>query len=134
MKYLLDTDICIYLIKKQPPSIIERFCKIDNKDIALSTVSLYELKFGVENSQYFEQSNNALNQFCSSFPNILPFDLQAAEQAAKIRFNLKKQGTPIGPYDVQIAAIALSNKLTLVSNNTREFERVAGLKLDNWSS
>lgn len=130
--YLLDTDICIYLINKKPPSVIEKLMSLNSRDVALSSITLFELKFGVENSQYFEQSNSALNQFCASMSNILPFDQSAATAAAKIRFDLKMKGLPIGPYDLQIAAIALSNDLTLISNNIREFKRVNGLKLENW--
>jgi len=132
MKYLLDTDICIYLIKKQPPSVIKKLIEIDNNQVALSTVTLFELKFGVENSQYFERSNLALNEFCSSIPNIISFDGVAANYAAKIRYQLKEKGTPIGPYDVQIAAIAMSQNLILVTNNQKEFDRVDGLTIENW--
>ncbi len=132
MKYLLDTDICIYLIKKKPVSVINKLTQLANRDIALSTISLFELKFGVENSQYFEKSKLALNHFAASIPSILTFDLQAAGYAAKIRSDMKNKGTPIGPYDLLIAAIALSNDLVLVSNNVREFKRIEGLKLENW--
>lgn len=132
MKYLLDTDICIYLINKRPPSVIRKLTELDNNLVALSTVTLFELKFGVENSQYFEKSNLALNEFCSSIPNILSFNGVAANYAAKIRSKLKKKGTPIGPYDIQIAGIALSQNLILVTNNQKEFNRVDGLTIENW--
>jgi len=132
MRYLLDTDICIYLIKKKPASVINKLTRLENRDVALSTVSLFELQFGVENSQQFEKSKLALNQFVASIPSILTFNIQAAEQAAKIRSDMKNKGTPIGPYDLLIAAVALSNDLILVSNNVREFQRVEGLKLENW--
>lgn len=132
MHYLLDTDICIYLIKKKPISVIHKITQLDNRDIALSTVSLFELKFGVENSQQFEKSNLALNHFLASIPEILSFDVHAAECAAKIRSDMKNKGTPIGSYDLQIASIAISKELILVSNNVREFQRVEGLKLENW--
>ncbi len=132
MKYLLDTDICIYLIKKKPASVINKLTQIDNQEVALSSVSLFELEFGVENSHQHEKSSQALKYFIASFPSILSFDRSAATHAAKIRSDLKRKGKPIGPYDLLIAGIALSNDLILVSNNIREFQRVDGLKLDNW--
>jgi len=132
VRYLLDTDICIYLIKQKPPSVTDKLTQIDNSEVALSTVSLFELKFGVENSNQYQKSQSALNLFCSSFPIILSFDTLAASYAAKIRSALKRQGKPIGAYDLLIASIALSNDLILVSNNVREFQRVEDLKLENW--
>ncbi len=132
MRYLLDTDICIYLIKHKPPSVTDKLTQIDNSEVALSTISLFELRFGVENSNQYQKSQSALNLFCSSFPTILSFDTSAATCAAKIRSALKRKGTPIGAYDLLIASIALSNDLILVSNNVREFQRVDGLKLENW--
>jgi tRNA(fMet)-specific endonuclease VapC len=132
MKYLLDTDICIYLIKKKPSSVISKLSSLDNSEVALSTVSLFELKFGVEGSNQFQKSSSALNMFCASIPAILPFDSLAVNYAAKIRSDLKIKGTSIGPYDLLIAAIARSNDLILVSNNLREFNRVEGLRLESW--
>ena len=133
MKYLLDTDICIYLIKKKPQSVIRRLIKLPNSEVGLSTISVFELQFGVENSQSKIKSQRALNHFLDPIQHILPIDRQAAEYAASIRADLKQKGTPIGPYDVLIAAVALSKNLILVSNNTKEFQRVDGLKLENWA-
>ena len=134
MKYLLDTDICIYLIKKRPPAVIEKLSKLPNSEVALSVISLFELQFGVENSRYRDQSQQALNHFLEPIRHILPVDQQVANYAARVRANLKAKGTPVGPYDILIAAAALSHDLTLVSNNVREFKRVDGLKLENWSA
>lgn len=132
MQYLLDTDTCIYLIKNKPVSVIQRLTELPTTAVALSVVSLFELRFGVENSQHRKQSDKALNHFIESIQYILPMDERAASHAARIRADLKSKGTPIGPYDILIAAIALANNLTLVSNNIREFKRVDGLKLENW--
>ena len=133
MKYLLDTDICIYLIKKKPDSVLQKLSKLATSDVGLTVVSVFELQFGVENSQYRQQSQIALNHFLESIHEILPIDRQVANCAAKIRAELKLKGRPIGPYAILIAAAALSNDLILVSNNVREFERIAGLKLENWA-
>jgi tRNA(fMet)-specific endonuclease VapC len=134
MKYLLDTDTCIYLIKKRPVSVIQKLSKVPNSKVALSVISVFELQYGVENSQYRERSQQALNHFLEPIQNILPVDQQVAGYAAKIRAKLKVKGAPIGPYDLLIAASALSQNLTLVSNNIREFKRIDGLKLENWSN
>lgn len=132
MKYLLDTDICIYLIKTKPPSVIQRLQEIANEEVAISAVTLFELQYGVENSLRREQASKALSHFVSSIQHILPVDEPVARYAAKIRADLKRKGSPIGPYDVLIAAVALASNLILVSNNVREFERVSDLSLENW--
>ena len=132
MQYLLDTDICIYTIKKRPASVIHRLTELATSDVALSIISLFELQFGVETSQHSEQARLALDHFIAPIQYILPLDRLAINYAAKIRADLKRKGTPIGAYDLLIAAIALANDMILVSNNTREFQRVDGLKLENW--
>lgn len=132
MRYLLDTDICIYLIKSKPPSVIQRLQEVANEEVALSTVTLFELQYGVENSQHREKASKALSHFISSMHHILPVDEVVASYAAKIRADLKRKGSLIGPYDVLIAAVALASNLILVSNNVREFERVSDLSLENW--
>ncbi len=134
MKYLLDTDICIYLIKSKPTSVIQRLQEVANEEVAISTVTLFELQYGVENSQHREQASKALSHFIGSIHHVLPVDEVAAAYAAKIRADLKRKGKPIGPYDELIVAVALANDLILVSNNTREFERVNGLSLENWAT
>ena len=134
MKYLLGTDICIYLIQNKPPSVIQRLQEVANEEVAISTVTLFELQVGVENSQRREQASKALSHFIGSIHHILPVDEAAAAYAAKRRADLKRKKRPIGPYDVLIAAVALANDLILVSNNTSEFERVNGLSLENWAT
>ncbi|MGK0440292.1 MAG: tRNA(fMet)-specific endonuclease VapC [Pseudohongiellaceae bacterium] len=133
MKYLLDTDICIYLIKQKPTSVIQRLSTIPNDQVGLSAITVFELQFGVENSESKTRSQKALNHFLAPIQNILAVDQNVVVCAAKIRSDLKKIGKPIGPYDVLIAAVALSQKLILVSNNSREFQHVEGLKLENWA-
>lgn len=130
-RYLLDTNICIYLIKKHPPEVLARFQQIQIKQLHIPTITLFELYYGIEKNNSQQRNLAALENFIAPL-TIVDFTLDAAKKAAKIRCNLQKQGTPIGAYDLQIAAIALSLNMTLLTNNTREFERVNGLKLENW--
>ncbi|HBL56388.1 MAG TPA: type II toxin-antitoxin system VapC family toxin [Candidatus Lambdaproteobacteria bacterium] len=131
MRYLLDTDTCIYLIKKQSPEIIEHFKSHKISAVAVSIISYFELEYGVRNSDSVRQNKAALNKFIDSI-HLIGMDRLAADSSALIRAELKKKGTSIGPYDTFIAGIALSQNLILVSNNIREFERVEGLKIENW--
>ncbi len=129
--YLLDTNICIYLIKKHPPEVLARFQQIQLKQLHISTVTLFELYYGIEKNNSQQRNLAALKNFIAPL-TIVDFTLDAATKAAKIRSDLQKQDLPIGAYDTQVAAIALSCNMTLLTNNTREFERVNGLKLENW--
>jgi tRNA(fMet)-specific endonuclease VapC len=131
MQYLLDTNICIYLIKKRPPEVLERFQEHSPQDVGISTITLFELQYGVEKSQYRQRSNDALTKFLLPL-NLLDLDRFAAEDAAVIRAQLERKGLSIGPYDLLIAGLARSRNLTLVTNNTREFERIVGLHIENW--
>ncbi len=131
MRYLLDTDTCIYLIKKQSPEILERFKSHKISAVAVSIISYFELEYGVQNSTNVRQNKAALNLFINSI-DLIGMDQKAADSSALIGADLKKKGTSIGPYDTLIAGIALSQNLILVSNNLREFERVEGLKIENW--
>jgi len=131
MHYLLDTNICIYLIKKHPPEILERFREHLPQDVAISTITLFELQYGVEKSRYRERSEDALAKFLLPL-TLIDLDRMAAEEAAVIRAQLEKKGISIGPYDLLIAGLARSRDLTLVTNNTREFKRIVGLRLENW--
>ena len=132
MKYLLDTNICIYIIKQKPPQVLKKLQKCRPEDVALSTVTLAELHYGVEKSQYQEKNRKALDLFTSSF-DILPFEDKAAVCFGKIRASLESQGMVIGPFDMMIAAHALSLNLILVTNNTKEFSRIERLKIQNWA-
>lgn len=132
MKYMLDTNICIYAIKHKPPEVIKNFLKHDPDDMCISAITYGELMYGVEKSQAVERNRIALTLFLSSI-SILPFDYYAAEEYGKIRADLEHKGTPIGPMDMLIAGHARSEKLILVTNNTREFLRVEGLDVVDWT-
>jgi len=132
MQFLFDTDICIYLIKERPPAVLERFKRHSPKDCAISTITLFELQYGVEKSQHRQRSEAALAKFMLPL-NLIELDVSAAREAATIRAELEKNGLPIGPYDLLIAGIARSRDMILVTNNTEEFGRVARLHLENWA-
>ena len=131
MHYLLDTNICIYLIKKRPPEVLERFRQHSPQDVAISTITLFELQYGAEKSQYPQRSKDALAKFLLPL-NLINLDRSSAIEAAIIRAQLEKKGMPIGPYDLLIAGLARSLDMTLVTNNIKEFERVVSLHLENW--
>ncbi|GAB6040169.1 type II toxin-antitoxin system tRNA(fMet)-specific endonuclease VapC [Endothiovibrio diazotrophicus] len=131
MRYLLDTNICIYLIKRRPASVLEHFTSTKVGDIAISSVTVYELAYGAGKSNSVEKSRAALSHFLAPL-SILPFDEEDAIEAGLIRAHLTRSGRTIGPYDLQIAGQARRRNLTLVSNNLREFERVDGLLVENW--
>jgi tRNA(fMet)-specific endonuclease VapC len=131
MQYLLDTNICIYLIKKRPPEVLERFRQHSPQDVAISTITLFELQYGVEKSQYRQASEAALAKLLSPL-DLIDFDRSSAIEAGSIRAQLEGKGMPIGAYDLLIAGLARSRGMTLVSNNTKEFARVVGLELENW--
>lgn len=131
MLYLLDTNICIYLIKKHPPEVLDQFRQHSPQDVSISTVTFFEFQYGVEKSQYRQRSEGALAKFLLPL-NIIDLDRSAAAEAADIRAQLEKKGIPLGPYDLLIAGLARSRNMTLVTNNMKEFERVEGLCLENW--
>ncbi len=123
MKYLLDTNICIYIIKEKPPTVIGRFKELSIGDIGISTITLAELQYGIEKSVNQERNREALRRFITPM-EILNFDFNATIEYGKIRANLERLGIPIGSLDTLIAAHALSKQLTLVTNNTREFSEL----------
>lgn len=129
--YLLDTNICIYLIKQHPPEVLQRFQQIQIQQLHIPTVSIFELYYGIAKNNSQQRNLSALDNFIAPL-TVVDFSLEAAKKAASIRATLEKQGNTIGAYDIQIAAVALSLNMTLLTNNTREFERVEGLKLENW--
>ena len=131
MLYLLDTNICIYLIKKRPQGVLEEFGKHSPQDVGISAITLFELEYGVEKSQYQQRSQEALDRFLAPL-NFVNIDCQAATEAAIIRAKLERKGMPIGPYDLLIAGLAKSRDMTLVTNNIKEFERIDDLLLANW--
>ena len=133
MKYLLDTNTCIYIINRKPPSAIARIRSKQLEDIAVSTVTIAELEYGVYRSQKIDQNRIALLEFRVPLI-ILDFDQGAAAVYGSIRSSLEARGTPIGPLDLLIAAQAVSQGLILVTNNEREFNRVDGLEIENWTT
>ncbi len=131
MKYMLDTNICVYLIKKKPQAVLERLHLNMMEGISISSITLAELEYGVAMSERYETNANALAQFLT-LPTILDFDTTAATEYGIIRANLRRKGTPIGSMDTLIAAHAKACGLILVTNNMKEFERVENLQLENW--
>ena len=129
--YLLDTNICIYIIKKKPIDVLKTLKTKSKKDIYVSSITIAELEYGVAKSQFPEKNKVALIEFLSIF-NILPFDDTDAVEFGMIKTDLEKKGGMIGPMDLLIAGQAKSKKLILVTNNIKEFERVEGLKIENW--
>ena len=133
IRYLLDTNICIYLIKERDPALKLKLYEKGIGRCALSAITLAELSYGVEKSSKVEQNKLALGLFLSPF-ELLPFSTGAAFIYGNIRRQLELRGEVIGGYDMLIAAHALAEGLTLVTNNEAEFTRVEGLYLENWVS
>jgi len=131
LRYLLDTNICIYVIKERPRPLLESFNRHAGH-LAISAITLSELLHGVEKSAAPERNLAAVENFCSRL-DVLPYGPKASLHYGQIRAALERRGTPIGVNDLHIAAHARSEGLTLVSNNLREFERVEGLLLENWA-
>lgn len=130
MRYLLDTNICIYVINQRPSEVLAQFLAHEDEGIAISVISASELYFGVRKTGS-QRNLRALETFLSPLA-VMDFDLEAARVYGEIRATLERKGVPIGPFDTQIAAHALALGLTLVTNNEREFARVPGLKVENW--
>lgn len=131
MTYLLDTNICIYLINKRPMSVVEHIQSLPIEDIGISTVTVAELEYGVAKSLRPEENRNALIAFLTPF-RIVEFGQVAAYEYGQLRSVLELQGQIIGPMDLLIAAHALAEGAVLVTNNEKEFRRVPDLPLENW--
>jgi tRNA(fMet)-specific endonuclease VapC len=131
MKYLLDTNICIYLIKKKPIEVIKKLSELNINDIGISSITLSELEYGVEKSSNPERNKIALIEFLSMI-EIYDYDDKAAKEYGKIRTELEKKGIVIGSLDMLIAAHAKSRDMILVTNNEREFKRIKELLIKNW--
>ena len=129
--YLLDTNICIYFMKNQYPLLSQKILSHSPSELLLSSVTIFELEYGAEKSNWGNHTREKLAMFLAPF-NIQPFSSEDAVLAGRLRGYLEKQGTPIGPYDVQIAAQALSGGHTLITHNVGEFSRVPSLKLEDW--
>jgi len=131
MSYMLDTNICIYLIKRKPMSVLEKMQKHVQDGLYISSITLAELNHGVFASTAVEKNHIALNHFLSII-EILNFDDESAFEYGKIAADLKRKGTPIGPMDALIASHALATGKILVTNDVKEFERVVNLKVEDW--
>ena len=132
MKYLLDTDVCIYLINKRPSSVLEKLHACRAGDVGVSAVTVAELRYGASKSQRSGQNHEALDLFLAPL-EMMAFDESAAIVYGEIRAQLEKAGAPIGPLDMLIAGQAKSLNVVLVTNNVREFKKVKGLKIEAWS-
>ena len=132
IKYLLDTNICIYLIRRKPEIVLKRIQGLQVSDLGISSITLSELEYGVAKSRKQEQNKLALTEFLTPI-EIMPFDDMAAKHYGELRAYLETRGTPIGSLDTLIAAHALSLQSTLVTNNESEFSCVPGLKIENWT-
>ncbi|WP_068088995.1 type II toxin-antitoxin system tRNA(fMet)-specific endonuclease VapC [Polycladidibacter stylochi] len=130
LKYLLDTNICIYTIKNRPQSVREQFERY-SQYLAISSITLMELIYGAEKSARPAQNLEIIEGFAARLA-VLDYDSLAAAQTGQIRAELAKQGRTIGPFDVMIAGHARASGLIVVTNNTKEFVRVPGLRLENW--
>lgn len=132
MNYLLDTNICIYIIKRKPRVVLRRVRSKQPGQVSISAVTIAELEYGIARSRYPERNRMALLEFLFPFA-ILDFDSQAAFAYGRIRSSLESRGKPIGPMDLLLAAQAKSRGLVLVTNNEREFRRVDNLRIENWA-
>lgn len=132
MKYMLDTNICIYLIKQQPPKVLKHFKSHTVGDIGLSSITLAELRYGVSKSRHIEKNQQALDEFILPL-EIADFDEKAAREYGAIQAELERTGTPIGSMDMLIGAHALALGALLVTNNIKEFKQIRNLKILDWS-
>ena len=132
MELMLDTNVCLYLIKEHPPSVVDRFATHAVGDIGISVMTLAELEYGVSKSGRPARNREALDQFISPL-EVAPFDRQATAAYGKLRTTLEKNGRTIGSMDLLIAAHALSLDVRLITRNIREFGRVPGLRIEDWA-
>jgi tRNA(fMet)-specific endonuclease VapC len=132
MKVMLDTNICIYIIKQRPQPVLDRFAAYRVGDVGISVITLAELEYGVSKSSNSAQNQEALQEFISPF-EVAVFDRGATVEYGKIRAGLERKGNSIGSMDLLIAAHALSLGVCLITNNEKEFKRVPGLRVENWT-
>ncbi len=130
--YLIDTDICIYIMNKRPQELIQKCRSVGVGSIYISSITTSELCYGVSKSQKVKENAQRLEEFLKPF-TMAPYSEKASRIYGDIRAELEEQGNIIGPYDMLIAAHALSRDLTLVTNNTKEFSRIKALKIENWA-
>ncbi|SEQ97287.1 tRNA(fMet)-specific endonuclease VapC [Pseudomonas sp. NFACC02] len=130
LRYMLDTNMCIFTIKNKPAHVREAFNR-HHGQLCISTITLMELIYGAEKSATPEKNLSVVEGFAARL-DVLPYDADAAAHTGMIRTELSRAGTPIGPYDQMIAGHARSQGLVVVTNNSKEFERVQGLRLEDW--
>lgn len=130
LKYLLDTNIVIYVLKRRPVKILEVF-NTNASRMAISSITLSELIYGAEKSANVDKNLEAIEEFISHL-DVLPYDAKASQHYGQIKAVLEKKGEIIGENDIHIAAHAISHVLILVTNNLKEFKRVPNLALENW--
>ena len=130
--YLLDTNICIYAMKNTYPALSAKLLQIPPSEIFISSITVGELEYGSAKSKWGDRTRAVSELFISAF-TVLPFDHDDAVAFGKLRAQMASTGMPIGPYDTQIAAQALARGLTVVTHNTAEFERVPGLRVEDWA-
>ncbi len=131
MNFLIDTNICIYIMNKRPPEVIQKFKNIEIGQVGISSITVSELQYGVSKSKLREQNSKRLEEFLTPF-QILPYDEDASKYYGEIHSQLESKGLIIGPLDLLIAAHALSQDLVLITNNEKEFKRIPLLKIENW--
>ena len=132
MRYMLDTNICIYAIKHKPEKVFQKLQEVEPEDVCVSSVTYAEFVHGVEKSVAVEKNRLALSMLLANI-EILDFDVDAADCYGKIRADLEKKGTPIGPLDMMIAGHAQSLGYAVVTNKVKEFSKVQNLKIENWA-
>jgi tRNA(fMet)-specific endonuclease VapC len=132
MRYLLDTNICIYIARQKPPGVLERLQRLRPGDVGMSVTTYLELVYGAWKSQHREANLVRIKELEPLIP-VLPMDASTGWHYGQVRAELERTGSPIGAYDLLIAAHALSLGLTLVTNNVREFRRIAQLRVENWA-
>ena len=131
--YLLDTNICIFLIKNKFLNLTNKILSSDSNELFLSSISISEMEYGASKSQNKEKNRHALLDFCTDFNNIIDFTTEDTEAYGLIRAYLENEGKVIGPYDMQIAAQAMTRNLTVVTNNYDEFVRIPWIKVEDWT-
>jgi tRNA(fMet)-specific endonuclease VapC len=132
-RYLLDTNICIYIHRQKPEKVLTRFQKLKPGDAAISVITWGELLYGAEKSKQRKKILQMFEEF-KTFVPVLPIPETAGNTYGTIRASLESKGTPIGNNDLWIAAHAKAADLTIVTNNEREFQRIPGLKIQNWAA
>lgn len=130
--YLLDTNICIYAINGKHPFLTNKLLSISPDDICVSSVTVGELEYGAAKSKWSDKTRQMIYAFLSNF-SVLSFDETDALLFGRLRAKLAADGTPIGAYDVMIAAQGINRKFTVVTHNTKEFSRVPGIVLEDWA-